>query len=166
MDANSFEEETLTAQRGDLVLEDQIEIDFDDFDLEPQSQDTRGKNKQKEMLPVTDNDQNEKSKVVGSLMAPDEESDSASSEDDFNESDSLDLGDLGAPKIEEANNTVDDDDEFFGEEAEKQEKYREKGKVASQSEEHKIIEQPEPEKVKFKTEYTNRKQKMSLTIDE
>ena len=71
------------------------------------------------MLPDTDIDQNEKPKVVGSLMAPDEESDSASSEDDFSESDSLDLGDLGAPKIEEANNTVDDDDEFFGEEAEK-----------------------------------------------
>ena len=74
------------------------------------------------MLPVTDIGQNEKPKVVGSLMAPDEESDSASSDDDFNESDSLDLGDLGAAKIEEANNTVDDDDDFFGEEADKQEK--------------------------------------------
>ena len=55
-------------------------------------------------------------------MAPDEESDSASSDNGLDESDSLDLGDLGAPKIEEASNTVDDDDDFFGEEAEQQDK--------------------------------------------
>ena len=64
-------------------------------------------------------------------MAPDDES----SDEQQSDSDSLDLGDLGAPKLEVANNTVDDDDDFFDEESNQKQKQDSEKEFISQPEE-------------------------------